>query len=74
MVQVTADNDFDVPEEDCYEVILLPNACQTMPQENSSNQQLIEKTRYLLVKSMDLEDQESIVQYFNPTSVSRFKV
>lgn len=49
----------------------MPSACQTAPEENSSNEQLIEKTRYLLVRTLDLDDHVAVAQAFEPSVTLR---
>jgi hypothetical protein len=71
MVEITGDRDLEIPEENNYEVIRLPTPCQTIPEENSSNEQLIEKTRYLLIKTLDLDDHDTISQFFEPSVTFR---
>lgn len=64
MVEIAGDKDLEIPEESSYEVIRLPTACQNALEDNSSNEQLIEKTRYLLIKTLDLDDHDTISQMF----------
>ena len=52
-------------------MVRLPTACQTVPEENSSNEQLIEKTRYLLVRTLDIDDHAAITQSFQPEVTMR---
>ena len=66
MLEIQDDHELDMPDENNYEIVRLPAPCQHQIKEEYSNSEehMISKTRYLLIKTLDLEDEEQKVQRF----------